>query len=201
MPAHDSDRGDAGSGFPGSRRQGFRVLRQVPRIGVVPVAVLLAVALSGCTGGTEENALTGSPAPATQAPSPDSTLSATSPAPAGTTTPIIIEFGDQRIGGELDDSAASASLIDQLPLTLSFRDYGGREKIAELPAPLNLDGAPDGSDAAPLTIGYYVPDQRLVLYYKQVGYFPGIVPIGSFENADAIQSQTSDFTVTIRQAH
>src|SRR3954454_9446033 len=51
---------------------------------------------------------------------------------------------------------------------LSFRDYAGQEKVAELPAPLNLDGAPKGSDAAPLTIGYYVPDQRLVLYYQPV---------------------------------
>ena len=152
---------------------------------------MLAVTLSGCRGGTDGSSLTGSSAPATQAPSSARTA---------TTTPIIIEFDGQQIAGELGDSAASASFIDQLPLTLSFRDYGGQEKIAELPAPLNLAGAPDGSDAAPLTIGYYVPDQRLVLYYEQVSYFPGIVPIGTFANADDIRSQTRDFTATIREA-
>ncbi|MDR6509113.1 cyclophilin-like fold protein [Arthrobacter oryzae] len=152
---------------------------------------MLAVTLSGCRGGTDGSSLTGSSAPATQAPSSARTA---------TTTPIIIEFAEQQIAGELGDSAASASFIEQLPLTLSFRDYGGQEKIAALPTPLNLDGAQDGSDAAPLTIGYYAPDQSLVLYYKPVGYFPGIVPIGTFENANLVQSQTSDFTATIREA-
>ncbi|MDR7161933.1 cyclophilin-like fold protein [Arthrobacter sp. BE255] len=164
------------------------------------MTVVLAAALSGCTGGTAENARAGAQTPPARTPSTDSTPSATSPAPAGITKPIIIELGDQHIAGELDDSAASASLIDQLPLTLSFRDYGGQEKVAELPAPLNLDGAPNGSDAAPLTIGYYVPDQRLILYYEEVGYHAGIVPIGTYEKADAVQGQTSEFTVTIRQA-
>lgn len=146
--------------------------------------------------GTDGSSLTESSAPATQAPSPDSTA----PAPTATTTPIIIELDGQQIAGELGTSAASASFIDQLPLTLSFRDYGGQEKIAELPAPLDVSGAPMVRDAAPLTIGYYVPDQHLVLYYKQVGYFPGIVPIGTFEKADDVQSQTSEFTATIREA-
>jgi hypothetical protein len=156
---------------------------------------MIAVALSGCSGGTDESAL-GSSAPTEPGPSPDSTA----PATTATTTPIIIEFADQQIAGELGDSAASASFIEQLPLTISFRDYGRQEKIAELPAPLNLDGAPDGSDAAPMTIGYYVPDQSLVLYYKQVGYFPGIVPLGTFQDANPVQSQTGDFSVTIRKA-
>ena len=180
-----------GQGSPGWCPEALFFIRRVARIAAVPATFMLAVALSGCSGGTDGSSLTGSSAPATQAPAP---------APTATTTPIIIEFDGQQIGGELGDSAASASFIAQLPLTLSFRDYGGQEKIAELPAPLNVNGAPDGSDAAPLTIGYYVPDQRLVLYYKQVGYFPGIVPIGTFENAEDVQSQTSDFTATIREA-
>jgi hypothetical protein len=120
--------------------------------------------------------------------------------PTSATTPIIIELDGEEIAGELDDSPASASLIGQLPLTLSFHDYGGQEKVAELPAPLDLDGAPDGGDAEPLTIGYCVPDQRLVLYLDRVGYFAGIVPLGTFENADAVESQTSDFTVAIHEA-
>lgn len=164
------------------------------------MTVVLAVSLSGCIAGTVEDTPTGAQTPAAQTPSTDSTTSAASAAPVGITRPIIIELGDQQIAGELDDSAASASLIDQLPLTLSFRDYGGQEKVAELPAPLNLDGAPNGSDAAPLTIGYYVPDQRLILYYEQVGYHSGIVPLGTYEKADALQSQTREFAVTIRKA-
>ena len=38
--------------------------------------------------------------------------------------------------GTLSGNAAARSLIEQLPLTLSFRDYGGQEKIVKLRAPL-----------------------------------------------------------------
>ncbi len=111
---------------------------------------------------------------------------------------IVIEIDGQSITGRLNDSAASASLLGQLPLTLSFHDFRGQEKIASLPAPLDLRGAPAGSDAAQLTIGYYAPNQGLVLYYEHVGYFAGIVPLGTFDDISALRAHTSDFTGTVR---
>ncbi|MDN4644775.1 cyclophilin-like fold protein [Arthrobacter sp. PsM3] len=111
-----------------------------------------------------------------------------------------MELDGREIAGELDNSPTSASLLAQLPLMLSFRDHGGQEKISELPAPLDLDGAPKGSDAAPPTIGYYAPERSLVLYYHQVGRFAGIVPIGTYQNSDAVRNQIDGFTVTIRKA-
>lgn len=152
--------------------------------------VVIAIALAGCTYSPAGNAGTRSPSPVTPA-------ATRTPAPAP--SPIVIELDGQKIAGELDSSATSVSLLAQLPLTLSFRDHGGQEKISRLPAPLDLEGAPEGSHAAPLTIGYYVPEQSLVLYYHDVGYFAGIVPIGTYENADAIR-KTDGFTVTIRKA-
>ena len=56
-------------------------------------------------------------------------------------------------------------------------------------------------ETATATIGYYVPDQRLILYYDYVGYFAGIVPIGSYEDAGALGNRAGDFTVTIRSAN
>ena len=88
----------------------------------------------------------------------------------------------------------------QLPLTLTFDDHGGQEKFAELPEALDLTGAPQRSDARPLQIGYYAPDQRLILYYAYVGSFSGIVPIGSYESSTSVESQTEEFTVAIREA-
>ena len=157
--------------------------------------MVIAIALAGCTSSPAGNADTRSPSPATPSSYPAATQT-----PTSATTPIVIELDGQKIAGELDGSATSASLLAQLPLTLSFRDHGGQEKISELPAPLNLDGAPEGSDAAPLTIGYYAPEQSLVLYYQHVGYFNGIVPVGTYDNSDAIRNQTNDFTATIRKA-
>jgi hypothetical protein len=165
---------------------------------VVPALILIAtaIAMAGCTGSPGGSADTRPPSPGSTAVDPTAAPTATS-----TTTPIVIELQGQRIAGELDGSATSVSLLAQLPLTLSFRDYGGQEKISELPAPLDLEGTPGGSDAAPLTVGYYVPERSLVLYYRHVGYFAGIVPIGTYENTDAIENQPDGFTVTIRKAN
>ncbi|MCB5294844.1 cyclophilin-like fold protein [Arthrobacter sp. SO3] len=161
---------------------------------VVPAIVVIAVALAGCTYSPAGEGDPRSPSPGTPAADPTATRTRTS-----ATTPIVIELDGREITGELDGSAASASLLAQLPLTLSFRDYGGQEKISKLPAPLGLEGAPEGSDAAPLTIGYYAPEQSLVLYYHHVGHFAGIVPLGTYENSDAVSNQPDGFTVTIRK--
>ncbi len=91
------------------------------------------------------------------------------------------------VSATLFDDAAARSLLDQLPLELSFTDCGGQEKVAELPAPLSLDGLPAGDDADPLSIGYYAPDQSLVLYYEHVGYYNGIVRLGTFDNLTEIR--------------
>ncbi|WP_104139013.1 cyclophilin-like fold protein [Arthrobacter sp. ZGTC131] len=121
-------------------------------------------------------------------------MSAEAPA-AG--TPISISFVGATVTGTLSGNATARSLIDQLPLTLSFSDYGGQEKLAELPEPLTLDGVPSGDDADPLTIGYYAPGQVLVLYYEHVGYFRGIVRIGTFDDLAAILDRGGRFTATL----
>ncbi|MDQ0576616.1 cyclophilin-like fold protein [Agromyces albus] len=115
-------------------------------------------------------------------------------------TTITITIDRTVLTGNLADNAASRSLIDQLPLTLSFTDYGGQEKIADLPTPLSLDGVPAGDDADPLTIGYYAPRQALVLYYEPVGYFNGIVRIGTLDDLTRIRGLNSDFTATLNLA-
>lgn len=107
------------------------------------------------------------------------------------TTTISITVNGATVEGALQDNAATASLLEQLPLELSFADFGGQEKIARLPAPLVLDGMPAGSSAEPGTIGYYAPDQALVLYYDSVGYFTGIVPLGTFDNVAAVRDASS----------
>ena len=109
---------------------------------------------------------------------------------------VLITFGGTTVRGSLQDNAATASLLAQLPLQLSFSDFGGQEKIAPLPVPLSLEGMPSGSDAEPGTIGYYAPSQALVLYYDNVGYYDGIVPIGTFNDVATIRDAPA-FTGTI----
>lgn len=71
-----------------------------------------------------------------------------------TGAPITLRIDGGTVTGALAGNATARSLVEQLPVTLSFSDYGGQEKLARLPVPLSIDGVPAGSDAVPLTIGY-----------------------------------------------
>ena len=115
-------------------------------------------------------------------------------------TPITIRIDTGTVTGTVSGNVTARSLIDQLPLTLSFSDYGGQEKLAELPEPLSLDGVPAGDDADPLTLGNYAPGQVLVLYYEHVGYFRGIVRLGTFDDLAAIRDRCGRFTATVSLA-
>jgi hypothetical protein len=113
----------------------------------------------------------------------------------------IIVDGKTRIA-QLADNPTARDLLDQLPLTLSFRDFDQLEKIANLPEPLTTDGAPDGSDPDPGDLGYYAPSGDLVLYYGDVGYFNGIIHLGRFDDGDLdiVERQPDGFSVTIEPA-
>jgi hypothetical protein len=117
-------------------------------------------------------------------------------------TSIQVIIGDTVLTGRLWDNATARDLLTQLPLTLTFRDFNGVEKLARLPRKLSLDGVPSGDDPNPREIGYYAPSGDVVLYYDDVGYFTGIVRIGQFDGrVDTLMNQTSDFTARIERAN
>ncbi|HRA75965.1 MAG TPA: cyclophilin-like fold protein [Propionicimonas sp.] len=134
----------------------------------------------------------------------------TSDAPGAPTTPgsappgptrITVTIGGHSYQATLADNPTTRELIDQLPLTLAFTDFNRVEKIATLPRPLTTQGAPTGTDPEINDIGYYRPGNNLVLYYGDVGYFNGIVRLGSLpEGMDAIARQPDGFTATIASA-
>jgi hypothetical protein len=84
--------------------------------------------------------------------------------------PITITIGETVLDAELWDNPTAADLVDRLPLTLRFADFGAVEKTARLPRPLTMDGVPRGADPEPYDIGYYQPNQVLVPYYRDVGF-------------------------------
>lgn len=170
------------------------------RFTVLALALASAIALTGCTAGAEPApspmSTAASPSP-TPAPTPEAPVE-TQEAPVSTTSTIVISLGSTTVRGVLDNNAATTSLLAQLPLELSFQDFGGQEKIAGLPSPLSLDGMPSGGSAEPGTIGYYAPDQAIVLYYEAVGYYNGIIPIGTFDDVAAVRDAApSTGTITL----
>ncbi|WP_426562117.1 cyclophilin-like fold protein [Angustibacter sp. McL0619] len=115
-------------------------------------------------------------------------------------TTIRITVADQVRTAQLADTPTARDLLDQLPLTLSFRDYNGVEKVAALPRPLSTDEAPDGSAPDVNDIAYYAPNGNLVFYYGDVGFWDGIVHLGQFNDDIAfVQPQPDGFDVTIER--
>jgi len=96
---------------------------------------------------------------------------------------ITLGLGHRTIGAELDETPTAVDLLELLPLSADFADFGAQEKLALLPRRLTTRDAPEGSGAGPGDIGYYAPSQHLVLYYDQVGYFPGTILIGRYPAA------------------
>lgn len=93
-------------------------------------------------------------------------------------TPIRITIDGTTLDATLNDSPAARALTDRLPLSLEFSDYGGQEVLAPMSPALPMAGMPAGESAPAGTIGYYAPDNVLVLYYTDVGRFNGIVRLG-----------------------
>jgi hypothetical protein len=114
---------------------------------------------------------------------------------------VRITVADQTITAQLADNPTAQDLTDQLPLTLTFRDFNRVEKVAELPRPLTMDGVPAGDDPDISDIGYYAPSRSLGFYYGDVGYWNGIVRIGRFTDRDIelIERQPDGFQVTIER--
>ncbi|PTT63004.1 hypothetical protein DBR22_16455 [Arthrobacter sp. HMWF013] len=170
------------------------------------VITALAIFLTGCSTASDSPAST-TTAGGNTVPASTATASQETASPEGTETmtasenqddtPITIRIDGRTVNGTMSGNATARSLLDQLPLTLSFSEFGGQEKHAELPKPLSLDGVPAGDDADPLTIGYYAPGQTLVLYYEHVGHYEGIVRIGTFDDLAAVRDRSGRFDATL----
>ena len=163
------------------------------RFVTLAVVLLSAAACSGTD--------TGPPAVTTPSVQPDQSQSVQSATQESDVTTIRITIDNRPISAQLADNSTARDLAGQLPLTLTFRDFNRVEKIASLPRPLTMEGVPAGDDPEVADIGYYAPDNNLVLYYGDVGRWNGIVRIGRFNSDDLgfVSDQPDGFQVTIEQ--
>lgn len=90
--------------------------------------------------------------------------------------------GDASIVVRLADNPTSRDLISRLPLTMTFEDLAGREKISYLPHPLATDGSP-GSTPSNGTLIYYKPWGNIGFYYNASGgHDDNLIPLGTVES-------------------
>ena len=82
----------------------------------------------------------------------------------------------------LEDNSAARSILSQLPMTLTFEDYNGTEKIAYPPEELDLSDAPDSCDPDVGSLCYYIPWGNLCFFYQDFRASSSLIPLGQVES-------------------
>lgn len=124
----------------------------------------------------------------------DDTMSSTADAT------IRLTFDDEEVIVKMDDNPTGRDFLALLPLTLTFKDYSGTEKISYLPRRLSTEDAPEGSDPSVGDLTYYSPWGNLAIFYKDFGYAEGLIKLGTIESGtDKLGAINGDFTVTIER--
>lgn len=103
---------------------------------------------------------------------------------------------------ELEDNPATRDFYAQLPLTLEFSDYVGKEKISNaLPKPLNTSGL-NGYDPQVGDLFYFTPWGNLGIFYAKQPFHSGLVRFGSVdkETLTKLKSQKRNFVIRFAKA-
>lgn len=97
----------------------------------------------------------------------------------------VVKVGKEAFKMELINNATSRSLLEQLPLSIEFSDFGGLEKIFYPPNKLSKDGAPAGAKPTKGDVMCYSPWGNIAIFYKDASYASGLIPMGKIENVDS----------------
>ncbi|MCB1759906.1 MAG: hypothetical protein KDI68_09045 [Gammaproteobacteria bacterium] len=95
----------------------------------------------------------------------------------------------------LNDSGASRSLYNQLPMIVDVENYGGIEKIFYPPEKLNTADTPLAKGANAGTLAYYAPWGDVVMFYASFGSAAGLYELGHVVFG---QEQIEELSGTIR---
>ena len=120
-------------------------------------SLLLMVALTACTAGTQE------------AEAADSEAAMM----------IRVQGNDHAIVFQLNDSPASRSLYDQLPLSIEVENYGSSEKIFYPPKELEIGDTPLTEGGGKGGLAYFSPWEDVVMYYGSYGPYSGLYDLGT----------------------
>lgn len=100
---------------------------------------------------------------------------------------IKISNNEYTITYLLNESLASQSLYQQLPLDIQVENYGDNEKIFYPPIPLDTTNTPLLINGQVGTLGYFAPWGDVVMYYGECEAYSGLYILGeSIEGSEQI---------------
>jgi hypothetical protein len=113
---------------------------------------------------------------------------------------IKLTFNNEEVIVNMDDNPTSKDFLSLLPLTLTFEDYAGTEKISYPSNKLSTEEAPSGIDPSVGDFTYYAPWGNLAIFYKDFGYSNGLIKLGKIESGiEKLENLNGDFTVIIEK--
>lgn len=96
--------------------------------------------------------------------------------PEGAKIKLIID--NEEFIVDMYDNPTSRELVARLPLTQTFKDFGGFEKMSVLEEGLTTEGAPEGVTPSAGDFGYYAPWNDIAIFYNNWNYSPGLISLG-----------------------
>lgn len=116
-----------------------------------------------------------------------------------TVTTIEIVAGSRRWTSRIDDTPAARDFLAQLPLELTLTDFGGNEKIADLPRSLTREEAPAAITPKAGDVAFYAPWGNLAIFYRDGHHSPGLILLGRIENNVSALAGGRPITVAINR--
>jgi hypothetical protein len=111
-------------------------------------------------------------------------------------TRVRFSSGDVEVVVRLADNPTSRDFASKLPLTLTFEDFAGKEKISYLPERLTTDGSA-GSAPNEGDLIYYKPWGNVAFFYTDgSGHDDNVIPIGTVESGTEHLTQVDQSQVT-----
>ena len=108
---------------------------------------------------------------------------------------VSSEWGN--VTAELDDNAATRSLVGMLPITIQMRDHLRQEKTGNLPAGLPEVGRQ--RDFSVGTLGLWGPDHFVIYYRGGRVPQPGIILLGRVTEDVSIFDRPGPVTVRVER--
>lgn len=113
-------------------------------------------------------------------------------------TRIKIKIMDKELIAVMEDNPTTKDYLNMLPLTMSFKDFSGAEKISYPPNKLSTEKAPEGYTPKKGDVACYSPWGNLAVFYKDREYASGLIYMGHIESGmEAIEGLNDDFNAEV----
>ena len=117
-------------------------------------------------------------------------------------TRISVSFDSGEIIIKMKDNPTSRAFLTQLPLTMTFEEFSGIEKLSYPPEKLTTKGASSGYKPRRGDFSYYAPWGNVTMFYDDHNFSTGLVKLGEIESGvEWLDTLHDKFTVTIKKEH